>query len=102
MIGLAYSPIHVGILEFMLASDLEKQLHEPSTLDYVHIGGEAGVGDILRLRAGYFADTFGPKNSYFTCGGGIRMRFLALNVARYTRALLPSWHFDGVLSLELK
>lgn len=101
MIGLAYSPIQVGILEFKLASDLEKQLHEPSTLDYVHLGGEAGVGGVLRLRAGYFADTFGPKNSYFTCGGGIRMRFLALNVARYTRALLPSWHFDGVLSLEL-
>lgn len=102
MLGLAYWPLHSEALGLMLASDLEKLLHESSTFDYLHLGGEARLLSLLCFRAGYFLDTFGSKNSYFTLGGGIHTKYFSLNLARYTRTILPSWHVEGTLSVELR
>jgi hypothetical protein len=99
-LGLAYWPISSDGVSLMLASDFEKELHESSTLDHVLLGGEARLFRVLALRAGYSLDTYGPKNSYSTLGAGIRLKFVSANVARYTRALIPSWHFDGTFSME--
>jgi hypothetical protein len=102
MLGLAYCPLHSEVLGLMLASDLEKLLHESSTFDYLHLGSEARLLSLLCLRVGYFLDTFGSKNSYFTIGGGIHTKYFSINLARYTRTILPNWHFDGTLSVELR
>lgn len=99
-LGLAYWPISSDAISVMLATDFEKELHESSTLDHVLFGGEARLFRLLALRAGYTLDTFGPKNSYSTLGAGIRLKFISANVARYTRALVPSWHFDGTFAVE--
>jgi hypothetical protein len=99
-LGLAYWPISSDGFSLMLASDFEKELHESSTLDHILLGGEVRLARLLALRAGYSLDTFGVKNSYSTLGAGIHLKFVSVNVARYTRALLPSWHFDGTFSME--
>jgi hypothetical protein len=99
-LGVGYSPIRSNFVGLLIAIDLEKQLFEDSKLDYIHWGGELRLGRFVSLRGGYFQDTFGPKNSYWTFGGGIHSKFVTFNVARYTRTLLPTWHFDGTISLE--
>lgn len=101
MLGATYLPIRSDALALLLASDFEKQLYESSILQYIHLGGEARILRLLAFRAGYYLDTFGRKTSYHTWGGGIQLKFLSVNVARYTRAILPTWHFDGAISLEL-
>ncbi len=98
VIGVAYSPVRTTPLGLMVTADVENQLFEGSLVDHLRWGGELVVYNLLALRAGYVQDTSGPRTSYSTWGAGLRSRFLHLNVARYTRALLPSWHFDGSFS----
>lgn len=98
--GIGYSPVRSNFVGLLVAVDFEKQLFEDSGLDYVHWGAELRMGRFVSLRGGYFQDTFGPKNSSWTWGGGIHLKFVSLNVARYTRTLLPTWHFDGTFSWE--
>lgn len=100
-LGLAYWPIQSTTFGFMLASDFEKQLYESSKLDYIHFGGEAKLLSLFCVQGGYFFDTFGSKNSNYTLGGGVHTKYLSVNLARYTRAILPSWHVDGTLSMAL-
>src|ERR1051326_1176275 len=99
--GIGYWPLSSSHAQMMVAIDLEKQIHESSTLDYVHFGGELTFIRLLSVRAGYFLDTYGPANSYGTMGLGFHVKFLNFNVARYTGAIQPTWHFDTVLSLEI-
>lgn len=100
-LGVAYSPMRSHVVGLLIDVDLEKQLFEKSTLDYVHWGSELRVYRFISLRGGFFQDTYGPKNSYWTWGAGLHLRFASFNVARYTRMLLPSWHVDGTLSWEI-
>ena len=100
-LGVAYSPIRSTFAGLLVDVDLEKQLFEKSTVDYVHWGGELRLYRLISLRGGYFQDTFGPKNSYWTWGAGFHLKFVSINVARYTRMLLPSWQVDGALSWEI-
>jgi hypothetical protein len=100
-LGVAYSPIRSNFIGLLIEVDLEKQLFEHSMLDYVHWGSEVRMGRFVSLRGGYFEDTYGPKNSYWTWGAGVHLKFVSINVARYTRMLLPSWHVDGTLSWEI-
>ena len=100
-VGFAYSPVRSNVTGLLLAVDLEKQLYEHSTLDYVHWGAELRIIRLVSIRGGYFQDTYGPKNSYGTWGAGVHLRFMSFNVARYTRSLLPSWDFDGTFTWEL-
>jgi hypothetical protein len=32
---------------------------------------------------------------------GFHTRYFSFNLARYKRTLLPSWQFDGTISLEI-
>lgn len=100
-IGFAYWPISSSSIDILISTDFEKEVHESSTLDYIHYGGEIRLINLLALRAGYFSDVSDPKTSYYTCGAGILLKFLSLNVARYERAYLPTWHFDATLALEI-
>jgi hypothetical protein len=88
-------------LSVLLAIDFEKQVHESSTLDYIHFGGEIDFFHMFAFRSGYYLDTFGPKTSFFTIGMGFHTRYFSFNLARYKRTLLPSWQFDGTISLEI-
>ncbi len=99
-VGFAYWPIGADALQMLLAVDFEKQFYESSFVDHVYWGGEVRVLRLFAGRAGYVLDTEGAKNSYFTWGGGLRFKFFSASVARYTRALLPSWHFDGTFAVE--
>ncbi len=101
VLGMDYRLVSSSSLNFLLASDFEKQLFESSTLDYIHLGSEVTALKHFSLRLGYFLDSYAAKTSFFTWGGGIRFRFLSLNFARYNRSLVPTWHFDGTLTLEI-
>jgi hypothetical protein len=102
IVGVAYSPVRTIPIGLMVTADAENQFSEGSTIDNLHWGGELVVLELFALRGGYFQDISGPKTSYWTWGAGLRFRFLHLNFARYTRALLPSWHFDGTFSWEFQ
>jgi|GEM_PF-3464084 len=99
--GLAYWPMSSPILTLLISTDFEKEIFESSSLDYIHLGNEFRLLNIFSIRTGYFLDTNKPKTSYFTFGGGIHFKYFSFNVARYKRSLLPTWHFDGTLSVEI-
>jgi hypothetical protein len=100
-IGFSYWPLQSNIISLMFATDFEKQMYESSLIDYIHSGSEVQLLHFIFLRAGYFLDTFGPKNSYATIGAGVHYKFFSINLARYTKAILPAWHFDGSISVNL-
>ena len=97
--GTSYWPVAFDLAQAMISIDLEKQLHESSTLDYVHFGGELTFVRMFSLRTGYFLDTYGPATSYGTLGFGVHVKFFNFNIARYTRAIDVTWHFDTAISL---
>ena len=99
-IGTAYFPVSSPVFTLLFSIDFEKEIFESSPLDYLHLGDEITLFNIVSLRSGYFLDTNSPTTSYFTFGGGIHLKFFSFNIARYKRSLLPSWHFDGTISLE--
>ncbi len=101
-LGFAYSPVQMTPIGVTVAVDAENRLAGATGLQYLHSGTELTLFRLLALRAGYFWDTSAPATSYFTWGAGLRFRFLHLNVARYTRALLPTWQFDGTFSWEIQ
>lgn len=100
-IGFAYWPISSPIVTLMISTDFEKEIFESSSLDYIHFGKEIRLLNIFSVRTGYFLDTDIPKTSYFTFGGGIHFKYFSFNVARYKRSLLPTWHFDGTIFMEI-
>jgi len=99
--GLSYNLLCSTPLNVLLASDIENRIYEGSLVDYIHWGGELRLYRVLFLRAGYYQDTSGPKNSYPTWGGGIHLYGVNLNLAHYRQSLWPSWHFDCSFSLEI-
>jgi hypothetical protein len=98
--GLSYSPFQSGIASFRLAADYRKSLLGDPTLDYVNLGGEVLVFKILALRAGYALDPTKPATSHDTFGFGIETKYFSVNIARYERTILPTWHYDCMISLE--
>jgi hypothetical protein len=101
VLGVAYWLLFSDHLSILLSTDLEKQIFESSGLNYIHLGNELRLFRLFSVRMGYFLDTFKQKTSYFTFGGGVNLKFLSINLARYKRSLLPTWHFDGTISLEI-
>ncbi len=99
-IGVSYSPFQSGIVSFQLAGDYRKSLLGDPTLDYFNFGGEALVLKILAVRGGYALDPTEPATSYGTFGFGIKTKIFSINVARYERTILPTWHYDGVFYWE--
>jgi hypothetical protein len=99
--GFAYSPVRTNQAGLMVTVDMENQLPEGGFVDYIHWGSEVTMLKIFALRGGYFKDTWGPENSFFTWGAGICIKHFQFNYARYTRALIPSWQIDGGFSWEL-
>ena len=75
-IGVAYTFINTNTLDLILASDFEKHINESSTLDYIRIGSEVNLFNLLNLRFGYVLDTYGIKNSYSTIGAGLNYKFI--------------------------
>jgi hypothetical protein len=100
LLGLTYNVFSSKPLGIVLGTDFEKRLHESNTLDYLHMGGEIKLFKVLNLRMGYFLNTIENGYSYLTYGGGISLKFLSINVARYNRSLESTWHFDSVVSFE--
>lgn len=100
VMGLSYCPVFINEGSVILAADFEKQLYEPSFVDYIHLGTELNVLHLLSLRMGRFIDTKEPKTSYNTYGAGINVKYFSLNIARYKNTLLPTWHYDATFSLE--
>ncbi|MBI2429044.1 MAG: hypothetical protein HYV29_09670 [Ignavibacteriales bacterium] len=99
--GYAYSPVRTYWIGAMLAIDAEEQFSEYSFVDYLHLGTEITLVRIVAARIGYVKDIAGPRNSYWTYGAGLKLKFLHINYARFTRALIPSWHLDGAFIWEL-
>lgn len=100
MAGACYCPVFLNEGLILLAIDFEKQLYEPSFVDYVHLGSELNILHFVSLRIGRFVDMKEPKISYNTYGAGINIKYLAVNFARYEKILLPTWHYDATFSLE--
>ena len=100
-LGIAYLPLAMNVLKILLTADFEKQIHESSKLDYIHLGNEIIIANTFSIRRGYFLDTYGPKNSYNTWGFGLSYRFLNLDVARYKQFILPTWRVDCSITVGL-
>lgn len=100
MVGASYCPIFINEGSILLATDFEKQLYEPSFVDYMHLGAELNFVHLLSFRIGRFVDTKEPKTSYNTYGAGINIKYFSVNLARYEKTLLPTWHYDATFSLE--
>ena len=100
LLGFTYNIFNSNPLGILIGADFEKRLNESNTLDYLHMGGEIKLFKVLNVRLGYFLNTIENGYSYLTYGGGISLKFLSLNVARYNRSLQSTWHFDSVISLE--
>lgn len=107
--GVSYSPVRVREVGILVAIEAEKRFGDEPVLDrkitkgaidYWHFGIEVSVFRMLALRGGKFEDASGPKNSYWTWGIGIETKYASFNVARYTYALFPTWHFDGQFHWE--
>ncbi len=100
-LGFAYWPVSSNIYSIMLSTDFEKQIFESSTLDYIHLGTEIRILHLFSVRTGYILDTSKPYTSYFSFGGGIHLKYFSINIARYKRSIVPTWHFDGTISVEI-
>lgn len=100
MFGVSYCPIFINEGAILLAIDFEKQLYEPSFVDNVHLGSELNILHFVSLRIGRFEDTKEPKISYNTYGAGVNVKYFSVNLARYEKTLLPTWHYDATFTLE--
>ncbi|KAA3610946.1 MAG: hypothetical protein DWQ05_20875 [Calditrichaeota bacterium] len=101
-LGFGYTPYISKNASLTLLTDFEKQFFNDATLDYIHLGQELLIMDMITIRAGYFLDTFEPHTSYKTIGAGLQTKYFSINLARYNRGLQPAWHFDASLSMEVK
>ena len=99
-LGLGYWSIATPLVGHLITIDFEKQLFETSLFDFIHLGQELLLADLLAIRFGYNWDTAGPRTSYFTSGFGVRFGPLSFNLARYKRDFKTRTHIDGTLSLE--
>jgi hypothetical protein len=101
LIGATYYPVQTPLVGVMVGVDAEKRLYDGGTLSYLHYGSELTFLQFIALRAGYSRGTASGENSFFTFGGGVRLKYFSLNFARYVQAILPTWQFDGTFTLEM-
>jgi hypothetical protein len=100
LLGFSYHSIASDIVSLNINTDLEKQIHEESTLDYIRFGGEVRFLRIFSFKAGYVKDTFDPETSYSTWGLGIITKYGSYSFARYSPLFLATWHHEVKLQLE--
>lgn len=101
LIGATYYPVQTPLAGLMIGLDAEKRLYDGGALSYLHYGSELTLLHVLALRAGYSQGTAAGERSFFTFGGGIRLKYFSLNFARYVQAILPTWQFDATLFMEI-
>lgn len=101
LLGVTYWPVFTDLIGSRLSIDMEKRIYDSDQLDFINFGSEALIYRLLSLRCGYNKSLIQNQKSYFTFGFGAKLKFLSLNVSRYNNFLLPSWHFDTKISLEL-
>ncbi|MBI3234390.1 MAG: PorV/PorQ family protein [Bacteroidetes bacterium] len=99
-VGAAYSQFRTGLGGLQLALDFEKRIYESGLVNRIHAGCEVKVLRYVCLRAGYNAGTESSASSFLTLGAGVNLPFLHVSVARYTRALLPTWQFSASYIFE--
>jgi hypothetical protein len=98
--GVSYIPVSLETFGILIGTDFEKRLNESNNSDYIHLGGEIKIFKVFAIRSGYFLGASDSELSYFTFGGGIALKWLSINIARYNRSLQSTWHFDSIISLE--
>jgi hypothetical protein len=100
-IGMDYLIYRSNNINAQVVADFENQIFEYSIIDFIHLGTEFTLKNIINIRGGYNAGTSGSEKSFFSYGIGVQLKFLSFNIARYNRSLSPTWHVDGTLSLEI-
>jgi hypothetical protein len=98
--GIRYKNLINDFVSATGAVEAEQELNESSSVSYLHFGAEVVVLNMVALRAGYFLDTYGPKNSYGAIGGGIHYSSFTFNLSRVTQFYLPTWQFDISIDSE--
>jgi hypothetical protein len=101
LLGFSIPVLTSNYLELDVLTDLEKQLHEESSLDFIRSGAELTLYQILKLRGGYVLDTSQPTTSFGTWGMGLHTRYFSIQFSSYEATFLPTWHYDLTLFLEL-
>lgn len=99
-VGAAYSPVRTDVIGAQVGLDLEKHIYGDGIVNRIHTGCEISIIRYICLRAGYNVGATSSESSYFTLGGGISLPFAQVSVARYTRALLPTWQVSASFFLE--
>ena len=100
LLGFSYNMVTTNQIGVLIGTDYEKRLNESNNSDYLHFGGELKFYKVFNFRIGYFMSAFNEGLSYFTYGGGISLKYISFNFARYNRSIEYAWHFDTVITLE--
>lgn len=97
-IGFSYIPVKSNLAQVLVAGDYRGSLYNDPTLASFNFGCEVKVLKLIALRTGYVDDPTTPETSYMTYGAGLCTQYVSVNIARYERALLPTWHYDITIS----
>ena len=100
LLGISYTPLYSNLVSSRLLVDLEKRIYDSNTLDYIHLGGEVLLYNMISLRSGYVINKINSDQSYPTFGLGIKYLFLYANISRYKKYHVPTWQFDTKINLE--
>ena len=100
LLGLTYNAVSSNAFGMLFGVEYENRFYTSTSADFFHLGGELKLFKILNFRMGYFMQMADDGLSYITYGGGISLKYLNLNIARYNRSIESTWHFDLVISLE--
>ena len=100
LLGLTYNAVASNAFGMLFGIEYENRFFTSTSANFFHLGGELKLFKILNFRMGYFTQMADDGLSYLTYGGGISLKFLDLNIARYNRSIESTWHFDLVISTE--
>jgi type IX secretion system protein PorV len=100
IIGILWSAFQSQKMDIDFVLDIEKQIAESSSADYVRFGSEINILNYFYLRGGYALDTFGIKNSFATVGVGVKYKFVSIDIAYFDNTFDPIYHYSGSLFLE--
>lgn len=100
LLGISYTPLSSNFVSSRLLVDIEKRIYDSNTLDYIHLGGEVLLLNMVSLRSGYVVNNINSVQSYPTFGLGINYMFFNANISRYKKYLVPTWQFDAKINLE--
>ena len=100
LVGLSYTPLYSNLVSSRLLLDFEKRIYDSDNLDYIHLGGEVLLYNMISLRSGYAINNINSDLSYPTLGVGINYMFIQANISRYKKYLVATWQFDAKINLE--